>query len=81
MKYLRKALNKVFPTWGLKNSPTVRYAFSFMFIFAALAGMALISSTKGSYIKILSSEDNVEVGTQFTLEVYVLLMSQLMQLI
>lgn len=71
MKYLRKALNQVFPTWGLKNSPTVRYAFSFMFLFAAIAGMALVSGTKGSYIKIISSEAGVEVGKQFTLDVYV----------
>jgi hypothetical protein len=71
MKFLRRALNKVFPTLGLKNSPTVRYAFSFLFVFAALASIAAVSSTKGSYIKVVSNEQAVEVGTQFSLEVYV----------
>lgn len=71
MKFLRRALNKVFPTLGLKNSPTVRYAFSFLLVFAAFASIAAVSSTKGSYVKVVSSSNLVEVNTQFTLEVYV----------
>ncbi len=71
MKFFRSVLEKVFPTWGLKNSPTVRYAFSFLFVFAAIASIAAVSSSKGSYIKVVASESLVEVGTQFKLEVYV----------
>jgi hypothetical protein len=71
MKYLRRALQKVFPTLGLKNSPTVRYAFSFLFVFAAIASIAAVASSKGSYIKVVTNDVNVEVNTQFNLDVYV----------
>lgn len=71
MKLIRSILSKVFPTIGLKNSPTVRYAFSFLFVFAAIAGLAAVSGSKGSYIKVVSSNDWVEVDTQFSLDVYV----------
>jgi hypothetical protein len=71
MKFFRRVLNTIFPTLGLKNSPTVRYAFSFLFVFAAIASIAAVSSTKGSYIKVVSSENAVEVDTQFKLDVYV----------
>ena len=73
MSLLRRALAKVFPTLSLRNSATVRYAFSFSFLFvlAALANMAAVTSTKGSYIKIVPSTNNVEVGTQYNLQVYV----------
>lgn len=71
MPLFRRALAKIFPTLSLRNSSTVRYAFSFLFVFAALASLAAVSSTKGSYIKIVPSTTNVEVGMQFTLTVYV----------
>lgn len=71
MSFFRRALAKVFPTLGLRNSGTVRYAFSFLFVFAALASIAAVSSSKGSYIKIVPSTTAVEVGTQFNLTVYV----------
>lgn len=71
MKFLRQALEKIFPTLGLKNSPTVKYAFSFLFIFAAIASIAAVSGAKGSYIKVVSSDIAVEVGTKFTLDVFV----------
>ena len=71
MSFLRRALAKVFPTLNLRNSGTVRYAFSFLFVFAALASIAAVSSSKGSYIKIVPSTSSVEVGTQFSLTVYV----------
>ncbi len=71
MTLLRRALHKVFPTLNLRNSKTVRYAFSFLFVFAAIASIAAVSSSKGSYIKIVPSTDVVEVGTQFNLMVYV----------
>ena len=71
MRLFRRLLNQIFPTLGLKNSPTVRYAFSFLFLFAAIAGIAAVSSSKGSYIKVVSSSTTVEVNTQFKLDVYV----------
>ena len=71
MTLFRRALDKVFPTLNLRNSKTVRYAFSFLFVIAAIASIATVSSTKGSYIKIVPSNNEVEVGTQFTLKVYV----------
>ncbi len=71
MSLVRRALIKVFPTLGLKNSPTVRYAFSFLFVFAAIASIAAVSGTKGSYIKVVSSETNVEIGSTFSLDVFV----------
>lgn len=71
MSFFRRALTKVFPTLSLRNSGTVRYAFSFVFLFAAIASVAAVSSAKGSYIKIIPSTNTVEVGTQFTLAVYV----------
>jgi hypothetical protein len=71
MKFFRRVLNAIFPTLGLKNSPTVHYAFSFLFVFAAIAGIAAVTSTKGSYIKVVTNENAVEVDTQFKLDVYV----------
>lgn len=71
MKLIWSIVMSLFPTLGLKNSPTVRYAFSFLFVFAAIASIAAVASTKGSYIKVVSSEEVVEVGTQFTLDVFV----------
>lgn len=71
MTFFRRTLQKVFPTFGLRNSSTVRYAFSFLFVFAAIASLAAVSSSKGSYIKIVPSTDVVEIGTQFSLSVYV----------
>ena len=71
MKFFRRALNKVFPTLGLRNSSTVRYAFSFLFVFAAIASIAAVATTNGSYIKTVSSAAAVEVDTKFALDVYV----------
>ena len=71
MKLIRRIISTLFPTLSLKNSPTVRYAFSFLFIFAAIAGLAAVSSTKGSYVKVVSSQDTIEVGSQFSLDIYV----------
>jgi len=71
MRFIRKILAIIFPTLSLKNSPTVRYAFSFLFIFAAIASIATVSNTKGSYIKVVSSEESVEVDTKFSVDVYV----------
>lgn len=71
MKISRWLVSKIFPTLGLRNTATVHYAFSFLFVFAALASLAAVSGSKGSYIKLVPSENAVEVGSRYTLDVYV----------
>jgi hypothetical protein len=71
MKLIRRALDKVFPTFLLRNTPTVRYAFSFLFLFAAVFGMAAVSGTKGSYVKIVPNQNRVELGADYSLDVFV----------
>lgn len=71
MKFLKSIITFIFPTAVLRNSKTVQYAFSFMFIFAALAGMAAVVSTSESTIKIVSSSEAVERGKQFSVDVIV----------
>jgi len=71
MKFLRSVIALIFPTAVLRNSATVHYAFSFMFIFATILGMAAVVSTNESTIKIVSSSDVVERGKQFSVDVIV----------
>lgn len=71
MKLLRVVVNKIFPTLGLRSTATVKYAFSFLFVFAAIASIAAVSSSKGSYIKLVPSQNAVEVGGRYSLDVYV----------
>ena len=71
MNPLRHILRYVFPTATLRNSVTVRYAFSFLFLFAALVGMATVVGKDGTYIKIITPNTTVESGTVFPVDVYV----------
>lgn len=71
MKLLKSVFAFIFPTAVLRNSKTVQYAFSFMFIFAAILGMAAVVSTNESTIKIVSSAESVERGKQFSVDVMV----------
>lgn len=71
MKLIRKILSFVFPTFLLRNSQTVRYAFSFLFLFAAILGMAAVASKGSSYIRIASSDESVEEGATFSIDVFV----------
>lgn len=71
MKFVKSVITFIFPTSVLRNSKTVHYAFSFMFFFAAILGMAAVVSTNESTIKIISSELSVERGKQFSIDVIV----------
>lgn len=71
MKFLKTILSVIFPTAVLRNSKTVQYAFSFMFIFAAIFGMAAVISTNESTIKVVSSSESIESGKQFSVDVIV----------
>lgn len=71
MKFIWRCITALFPTLQAHNSRTVRYAFSFMFLFAAILGMAAVSTTSGSAIHIISNQSLVEKGKLFTVDVYV----------
>ena len=71
MKLTRRIINSIFPTSQLRNSVTVRYAFSFLFLFAAIVGMAAVASKDSSYIRIASSAAAVDQGDQFSVDVFV----------
>jgi hypothetical protein len=71
MNPIRHIIRYIFPTAVLRNSPTVRYAFSFLFLFAALIGMAAVVSKDGTYIKIITPQSSFEAGSVFPVDVYV----------
>ncbi len=71
MKALKSLVTFLFPTAILRNSRTVHYAFSFLFLFAALMGMAAVVSHDLSAIKIVASAPSVERGTVFSIDVLV----------
>lgn len=71
MKFLKRLLVAIFPTSQLHNSRTVRYAFSFLFLFAAVLGMAAVASKSGSAVLITTEQSSVEVGTVFSVDVLV----------
>lgn len=71
MRVLSNILKYVFPTASLRNSATVRYAFSFLFLFAALIGMAAVVGKDGTYIKIVTPTTSIEAGAVFPVDVYV----------
>ncbi len=71
MNPLRYLIRLIFPTATLRNSPTVRYAFSFLFLFAAIIGMAAVVGKDGTYIKIVTPTKTIEAGAEFPVDVYV----------
>lgn len=70
MKYIRHWLAWIFPTAVRHNSRTVRYAFSFMFVFAAIASLAAVVATDASYVRLEVSAQEVLKDSQFTVTVY-----------
>lgn len=72
MKLLKKFLGYIFPTFGLRNSPTVKYAFSVAVILAAIFGMAGVGTSNTSYIKLSSNQSAVEQGSVFSVDIYVI---------
>ena len=71
MKFLTSLFVFLFPTATLRNSRTVHYAFSFLFLFAAIVGMAAVATHDMSTIRIVSSEQSVERGKVFSIDVLV----------
>ena len=71
MKFLKQITKFLFPTLLLRNSPTVRYAFSFLFLFAAIVGVAAVASKESSYIRVVTSQASVLEGDQFSIDVFV----------
>jgi hypothetical protein len=53
MKWIRTVIEKIAPSAFLKNSSTVRYVFSFVFVIAALLGTASVVSKNGSYVSLV----------------------------
>lgn len=52
------------------RSATVRFAFPLVFAFAALIGTAALLDSKGSYIHLDASQQTVQAGESFTIDVY-----------
>jgi hypothetical protein len=71
MKYFRRLISYIFPTFLLKNSRTVKYAFSFLFLFAAVLGMAAVSSKNSSAVQLNVSQQIVTEGSVFSVDVLV----------
>lgn len=70
MNRFRHYLNWIFPTITRKNSRTVHYAYSLVFVVAIAASVAAVVSTEASYVRLESSEQFVEAGSQFRVAVY-----------
>lgn len=51
--------------------PTVRYAFSLLFLLAAFAGVAAVVTNDGSYVRIEVPTITIDKGSQFAVDVYV----------
>ena len=71
MKYLRQLCAVLFPTLQLRNSRTVRYAFSFLFLFATVLGMAAVATKSASSVRLVSTATSVEEGSAFSVDVFV----------
>lgn len=56
--------------FSVRRYPTIRYAFSLLFIFATIAGMAAVISSDSSYVRIVVPNTTIDAGTQFFVEVY-----------
>lgn len=71
MKFIQRLIATVFPTAQLHNSRTVRYAFSFLFLFATVLGMAAVGTKITSSVSLVSSASTVEEGQVFSVTVLV----------
>ncbi len=71
MKIFQRLLATVFPTAVLHNSRTVRYAFSFLFLFATVLGMAAVATKGTSSVRVVSSTTAVEEGSTFSVDILV----------
>lgn len=71
MKFIQRLIAALFPTAQLHNSRTVRYAFSFLFLFATVLGMAAVATKSTSSVRIVSNATTVEEGSTFSIDVLV----------
>ncbi len=69
MKLVKRFFTLLAPSLFLRDTATVHYAFSFLFILAAAIGMAAVLGGTSSYISLTSSEQFVTAGQEFTIAV------------
>jgi hypothetical protein len=70
--WLRRVFRYLIPTAFLSHSPTVRYAFSFLFLIAIVVGFASVIGSSQAEIILESSTKTVAQGETFTVNVYAL---------
>lgn len=70
MNPFREILKKLRQTFGRSQGVTVRYMFPVLLGFAAVAGLAAVSSSDVSYIRLEVNKNTVEAGDAFAVDVY-----------
>ena len=70
MKWLIKIWKRLIASYHPVRTRTVRYAFSFSFLLAALMSAAVLTSGTESYIRISPSTTTVDEGEQFHIDIY-----------
>ncbi len=70
MKWLRKIINFFIPSYLHNDSKTVRYAFSILFVIAAIVGIATVIGSEQSSIEIVVDQKKVAQGDPFSIAVY-----------
>jgi hypothetical protein len=69
MNYLRRSLQWLAPSFFLKDTRTVHYAFSMLFFVATAISMASVIGSKESYITLTTPNPLVEAGQTFAVDV------------
>lgn len=69
MNYFRRCMSWLAPSFFLKDTRTVHYAFSMLFFVAAAVGMASVVGSKASYITLTTPNPLVEAGETFSVKV------------
>jgi hypothetical protein len=70
MKWFQKIISYIAPTFTLKRSPTVRYAFSFLVLIALIAGFASVVGSTQSEIVLETNNAAIAEGETFMVDVY-----------
>ncbi len=68
--WFKKIKHAFLPTYFFNNSTTVRYAFSILFLVAAIVGMATVIGSEQSSIEIVVDQKKVVQGDPFSIAVY-----------
>jgi len=69
-RFITSLLKFFIPTLFLRNSPTVRYAFSVFAVLALVASVASIVSNEKATVVLETSQTNIQIGDTFTVRVY-----------